>query len=77
MTLEQRKILYSELKGYEGGIKSVAYVLKLSTNHICNVMTRFERHKSAELITDAVLAEIKKRRQAQTERLKTNFPELV
>ena len=65
------------MKSYESGVKSVADTVKLTTNHIRNVMTRFETHKSADAITVAVLAEIKKRRAAQTLRLKKNFPELV
>ena len=77
MELEQRKNLYLELKNYEGGVKSVADVLQLTSDHIRNVMTRFQVHKSADVITLAVLVEIKKRRKAQTERLRKNFPELV
>lgn len=77
MELEQRKNLYLELKNYEGGIKSVSDTLLLTSDHIRNVMTRFQVHKSADVITLAVLAEIKKRRKAQTERLKRNFPELI
>jgi hypothetical protein len=77
MELEQRKKLYEELKNYEGGIKAVADALKLTTNHVRTVMTRFETHKSIEVITTAVLDEIKKRRAAQTLRLKEFLSELV
>ena len=77
MELEQRKILYQVLKDFEGGIKSVSDTLKLTPDHVRNVMTRFERHKSVDLITVAVCAEIKKRQAIQKSLLKKNFPELV
>ena len=77
MELEKRKKLYAELKGFDGGIKSVADALNMTTNHVCNVMTRFDKHKSIEVISIAVLAEIKKRMSEQRKRLRANFPELV
>jgi hypothetical protein len=77
MELEQRKKLYEELREFENGVKDVSNALTLTPNHIRMVMTRFEKHKSVDSITLAVLAEIKKRRAEQTQRLRANFPELL
>ena len=55
MNIEQRKIIYSQLREFENGVKNVAFTLECTEEHVRVVMTKKERHKSASKISDACL----------------------